>query len=375
MAQKLLPSPDVIVIGGGLLGCSPALHLALRSAQVIVLEKDHMGRHASGVNAGGVRRLGRLLPQIPMSVESHKIWLQIKDLVNDDCGFRPSSQIRVAETEEELTQLKERAFQVQALGFTHEEIIGRKELFEYLPALARHCVGGMIVRNDGYANPFRTVQAFRRKVTSLGVRIFEGAPVTDIHRSGSTWTVDTSKGSFSAPSVVNCAGGWGADIAAMLGEQPLPFKAEALMLTITQRMPRFITPVVGAQGRTLSFKQFENGTVMIGGGAKGTAYPETNATRLDFRQLAVNVNSAATLFPIMKKTRIIRCWAGIEGMLQDKLPVLGVATVPGAWHAFGFSSSGFQLGPISGRILADLIIDGNTDLSISNFSINRFNTS
>lgn len=375
MSQASTEFFDVIVIGGGLHGCSTALHLALRSARVVLLEKDNIGRHASGVNAGGVRRLGRALPEIPLSVESQKIWMHIGDLVDDDCGFVPSSQIKVAETEDELEQLKQRATEVQSLGFTHEEIIDRQDLRKCLPALAEHCVGGMIVRDDGHANPFRTVQAFRRKGASLGVRMVEGLTVNAITRHAGTWTVETDRGPFSAPTVVNCAGAWGAGIAMMMGEGQLPLKAVALMLSITARMPPFVTPVVGAQGRTLSFKQFDNGTVLIGGGARGVANPQTNETQLDFKQLAVNVASAATLFPIMQKACIVRCWAGIEGIIADGLPVIGSGTVPGAWHAFGFSSHGFQLGPISGRIVADLVTDGDTPLPVTPFSITRFSPS
>ena len=103
------------------------------------------------------------------------------------------------------------------------------------------------------------------------------------------------------------------------------------------------------------------------------ANPQTNETQLDFKQLAVNVNSAATLFPIMQKASIVRCWAGIEGMFADTLPIIGAGTIPGAWHAFGFSSHGFQLGPISGRIIADLVTNGSSELPIEAFSIVRFN--
>lgn len=238
-----------------------------------------------------------------------------------------------------------------------------------------HCVGGMIVRNDGHANPFRTTQAFRHKSVELGVRIIERAPVTDIHYKNMSWSVHTPKGHFSSPAIVNCAGAWGVNIASMLGEGHLPYKAAALMLSITERLPPFINPVVGAQGRALSFKQFDNGTVMIGGGAQGTADPQNNVTSLNFQQLAINVNSAATLFPIIRQARIVRSWAGMEGVVSDTLPFLGSATHPGAWHAFGFSAHGFQLGPISGRIIADLVTEGSTELPIEAFSINRFKNS
>ena len=94
-----MTAPDVIVIGGGLHGCSTALHLARRGIAALVIEKDHVGRHASGVNAGGVRRLGRHPAEIPLSVASMELWHTIRDLVDDDCGFRSHGQVKVAENE------------------------------------------------------------------------------------------------------------------------------------------------------------------------------------------------------------------------------------------------------------------------------------
>jgi glycine/D-amino acid oxidase-like deaminating enzyme len=78
---------DVIVIGGGIHGCSTALHLAMRGARVILLEKDYPGRHSSGVNAGGVRQLARHIAEVPISVFSMALWERIVELVDDDCGF------------------------------------------------------------------------------------------------------------------------------------------------------------------------------------------------------------------------------------------------------------------------------------------------
>ena len=362
---------DAIVIGAGLHGCSAALHLAMRGMSVIVLEKDYTGRHASGVNAGGVRRLGRALPEIPLAVASAKMWENIEALVDDDCGFQSSCQIKIAETEEALNDLKNRAAQVRNLGYEHEQIVDQAQLRELLPAVAPHCVGGMVVDGDGHANPYRTTQAFRLKCQSLGVRFVEGAEVTKITRKNNVWFISTPDTTFEAPNLVNCAGAWGGKISSLLGE-PVPIEARAPMLMITARMPKFVTPVVGVQGRTLSFKQFDNGTVLIGGGYEGRADPNTNKTYLDYGGLAENAQTAISVFPIMKKARVVRSWAGIEGVMPDKIPVLGRSQVDGAFHAFGFSAHGFQLGPVCGQIISDLIFEGKSKEPIEAFGIERF---
>lgn len=365
---------DIIVIGGGLHGLSAALYLAQAGMQVNLVEKDRIGRHASSANAGGVRQLGRALPEIPLAAAANKIWQNITELVGDDCGFRSVGQVKVAETPEELSDLKKRSADVAATGFNHEEIIGDDELYHLLPALKPDCVGGMVVRTDGHANPFQTVQAFGQKALALGVEIFEGAPVTTIKRQAGIWQITTTTDTFQAPIVINCAGAWGADVAQMLGDK-IPLRATALMLMITERLAPFIKPVVGSQARPLSFKQFDNGTVLIGGAYQGSADPAQNKTSLDFTGLAKNAASAATLFPAMKNAQILRCWAGIEGHTPDEMPVIGAGSENGVFHSFGFSAHGFALAPIGGQIIRDLVTSGNAGLPISAFSPHRFSGS
>ena len=368
-----MTSPDVLVIGGGLHGSSAALHLARRGARVTVIEKDYVGRHASGVNAGGVRRLGRDPAEIPLSVASLELWYRIGELVDDDCGFEHHGQVKVAETEAELEILRRRVEQVREMGFTHEEIVDRQELRALVPAIADHCVGAIVSRADGAADPFRTTSAFKRKAESLGVHFKEGCRVTKLVRAGGRWRVETDADkSWEASVVVNCAGAWADRITAQLGE-PVPLEAWAPMLMITARMPHFLKPVVGATARPLSFKQFANGTVLIGGGHKGRVQRDQNWTDLDFAGLAVSARTVWELFPIMHSAQIVRCWAGIEGRMPDDIPVIGPSsTSEGIFHAFAFAGHGFQLGPIVGSITAELVTTGKTNLPIDCFRIDRF---
>ncbi len=244
---------DVIVIGGGLHGCSAALHLARRGIKPLVIEKDHVGRHASGVNAGGVRRLGRHVAEIPLSVASMELWHSIRDIVDDDCGFESHGQIKVAESEAELEILRKRVAQVRALGFDHEELIGRDEVKQLVPAIAEHCTGAIICRRDGAALPYRTTLAFKRKAEALGARFIEGARAELVKRAGKNWRVTTAQSTHEAPILVNAAGGWADRIAAQLGE-PVPLEMIALMLMITAPVAPFLKPVMGAYGPAALFQ-------------------------------------------------------------------------------------------------------------------------
>lgn len=365
-------SADVIIIGGGLHGCSTALQLGRRGVRALVIEADHVGRHASGVNAGGVRRLGRHLAEVPMSVASMQLWHRIGDLVDDDCGFESHGQVRVAENEAQFEQQRQRVEALHALGHTHEELIGASELRGLIPAIAPHCVGAIVSRADGAALPYRTTLAFARKAVSLGARLLEGTRVTTLRRIGQVWRVQTDRGDFEAPVVVNAAGAWADRIAAQLDE-PVPLEPLALMLMITERVAPFLQPVVGAQARTLSFKQFANGTTLIAGGMRGRANIDAGTAEIDYEPLSVNVQSLCALFPAMQPVQIVRAWAGLEAHMPDRIPVIGPSsTHEGVWHQFGFSAHGFQLGPIVGSIVADLITTGATSLPIEPFSIARF---
>ena len=362
---------DVIVVGGGIHGCSAALHLVMRGLSVIVLEKDHVGRHASGVNAGGVRRLGRDLAEVPLAQAAAGYWQDIAALVDDDCGYRQSCYLKVARSQDELDKARSRVETLCSHGFTHEEIIDRETLREFLPAAADDCIGALHVAGDGYAHPFRTTQAFRRRAARLGVRFFEQTTVLSARREAGGWHIATSQADYSSESVVNAAGAWGGQFAAQLGDQ-IPLEAHAPMLAVTAPAPRFVSAVIGALGDALSLKQFENGTVLIGGGVRGRAVPERNRTLLDMAGIAKFLNTARGVFPLLRRANIVRTWAGIEGYTPDGLPVIDRGAADGVVHAFGFSAHGFQLAPAVGKIVAELVSGDEPALAIYPFRARRF---
>ena len=362
----------VIIIGGGLHGSSTALHLARSGVPALVLEKNYIGRHASGVNAGGVRTLSRHLAEVPLSLASRDIWIKIEDWVDDDCGFDQNGQMRVAENEADVATLHIRRQTMLDHGFTHEEWIEPEEIRSMIPAITPSIQGGLIVRADGSADPYRTTRAFRFKAQSLGARVMEGVSVHTILRESGQWRIETDKGIFTAPVLVNCAGAWADKIAAQMGE-PVPLEPVGPMMLVTTRMPHFLDPVVLGTGRALSFKQRANGTVLIGGGRLAWVDRDRDYSELDFRQLGEGARTVCDLFPHMKDAVVSRGWAGIEASMPDGIPVIGPSsTESDLYHAFGFSAHGFQLGPIVGKITADLITKGETDLPITPFSISRF---
>ncbi|EKU99496.1 glycine/D-amino acid oxidase, deaminating [Leptolyngbya sp. PCC 7375] len=363
---------DVVIIGGGLIGSSTALHLAMAGQRVIVVEKDSPGRHASGVNAGGLRRLNRHPAEIPLAVVAARMWRDIYSLVGSDCDVKLSGQVRVAENAADLEKLKERAAMVCSLGFDHEQLIDRAHLYTLVPALAPHCVGGLYTAGDGFARPYHALTAFRRKAESLGVEYRTGCRVTGIERVGDRWRVVSEQAKLDAPILVNCAGAWAGQVCDYLGE-PVPLKVGAPMMMVTERLPPFLELVVGVASRKLSFKQMQNGTVLIGGAYLADHDMVKETTEIDFFKLSESSRTVVELFPRMAGVRIVRTWAGLEAFMPDRIPVISASgKVPNVYHAFGFSAHGFQLSPVVGRIMSELILNQKSSLNIKPFSIQRF---
>jgi sarcosine oxidase subunit beta len=338
---------------------------------VIVVERDFVGRQASGATAAGVRTLGRAVEELPLSLEAAGAWHDMISLVGDDCGFLASGQLQVAEDEAALAAVTARVRRLQAHGMHHEELLGSDELKALVPDLPSHCLGGVWVAKDGAADPHRTIRAFQTACQGAGVRIFEERAVLGLSRVGNRWRIETGGGAIEAPTVLNAAGAWAGRVAEMAGEH-VEQSIRTSMMIVTERVSPRVAPVVSSFGRKLSFKQTPGGTILIGGGAQGRLAPDRNSSTVDMRALSEAAQSAARLFPWTKGLRIVRTWAGMEAMTRDHIPVLGwSAELEGMIHAFGFSGHGFQLVPSVGRTLAQLAAGIVSDHDLSPFSARR----
>tara|TARA_B110000483_G_scaffold1678_1_gene1915 strand:- start:93 stop:1247 length:1155 start_codon:yes stop_codon:yes gene_type:complete len=373
----------VIIIGGGIQGCAAAYFLAKRGQTVTLLEKDNIARHASGVNAGGVRRLGRDLAEIPLSLAAMDIWNHLSDEIGDAAmAFHPSFYVKVAIDEPGHIAGMARAEALQQAGFQHEVWLDETEIRKRIPCLARNISaknmaggeisGGLVVEGDGWAIPWRIVRGFADAAVRNGATITEHCHVESLKRQNDVWQIHTNAGDFEADIVVNCAGAWAADLARQSGEPDLPLTAYAPMLAVTERRPQILNAVMGILGHTLSLKQLDTGQFVIGGGVRADADIHQNEAGLSIPELATSMYRAAQLFPDIAHAKIIRCWSGIEGYMPDNLPVIGRGNQDGLVHGFGFSAHGFQLGPAVGEALADLVMGQQPRTSLAAFSPQRF---
>jgi sarcosine oxidase subunit beta len=362
---------DVAIVGGGTAGCSTALHLRWRGASVVLLERGSCGGQASGVNYGGVRQQGRALAELPLARRSRAMWDRLSEIVGTDCEFVATGHVKLARSEADMAELEAYRAAVRPYGL-ELELLGHDVLRSRYPWLGEAAVGGSLCADDGAANPRLVAPAFARAARAAGADVRENAPVTAIDHDGTRFCLRAANGiEASARTLVNVAGAWGNEIAARFGES-VPEDVIAPNMCVSEPLPYFMVPNFGVCGGGVYLRQIPRGNVIFGGGRaiadleRLRAYPVA-ATSLDAMRQTI------ALVPRLRHAQIIRTWTGIEGVMPDAIPVIGPSrTIPGLFHAFGFSGHGFQLGPAVGAVLTELVLDGTTLTPIAAFDIGRF---
>jgi sarcosine oxidase subunit beta len=371
-------SSDVLIIGGGLMGVCTAFFLRRRGVSVTVLEREQVGRQASGVNFGNVRRQARYLAQLPLANRAHGLWYRLPELIGEDVEFLPSGHIRVAYTQDQVGVLEKYARDAREYGLDLELFSGAAMRARY-PFLGPEVKAASLSATDGHANPRLAAPAFARAAVREGARIVENAEVMAIARDGTDFRASCADGrSFRAPTLLIASGAWGDKMSAAFGE-PVPMAVRGPQMAVTEPVPYRIGPAVGVATSLLHemlyFRQVKRGNIVFGGCGRGPAYPDLRRAYVLPEHTLAQFSQLKRLAPAVARLNIIRVWSGIEGYMEDSLPVMGASPgVSGLYYAFGFSGHGFQLGPGVGDVMAELIATGTTSTLIAPFCMGRFAT-
>jgi len=361
---------DVAIVGGGIAGCAAAVALRQAGLTVAVLEQALCGAGASGVNFGGVRQQGRNLAELPLARRARPLWDRLNEQLGEDVEFEASGHLKLARSEDEMAQLERHAQDVAEHGL-RLELLGPTALRAELPWLGHGVVGASLCAEDGHANPRLVGPAFARLARRLGAEVREHAAVLSAASGGDAFETRTAALEVRSRYLVNCAGVGAGRIAAGFGE-PVPLQPLVPNMLVTEPLPFFIDRSIGVCGGGIYLRQIARGNAILGGGG-GWGDAESSRSRpLSGASLAAMANATA-IVPALAGAHVIRSWTGIDGKMPDLIPVIGwSATTPNLVHAFGFSGHGFQLGPVVGEIIAELVTQGRSASPLAPFAIDRF---
>jgi sarcosine oxidase, subunit beta len=362
---------DAIVLGGGIAGCSAALHLRRKGLSVLLLERDLAGQRASGVNFGGVRQQGRALGELPLSRRARTLWADLPGLIGVDGELVVTGHLRLARSEAQMAVIEQHCRDAAAFGLVFEPL-GRNALRARFPWLGDVVVGGSFSAEDGQANPRLVSPAFAAAARRAGARIEEGAEIVAGEAGPEGFRLQARDGrAFAGRRLLNCAGAWAGKVAGWFGE-PVQIKPEAPQVLVTEPLPHRIGPVLGVVGGDLYLRQIARGNIIFGGG-EGSISSDWLRSRPRAEAARIASATAIEVVPQMRHAAVIRIWTGVDGDTPDGSPVVGPSRgCPGLFHAFGFCGHGFQLGPAAGAVLAELAAEGRTETDISALAIDRF---
>jgi sarcosine oxidase subunit beta len=369
---------DVAIIGGGLMGCSTAFFLAQRGLSAMVLETDKVGRQASGTNFGNVRRQGRPIAQLPLANRAIRIWRQSRELLGADVEYLQSGHMRVCfrDRPENIGKMEDYAKLAREEGLDLE-LLTSNALREKFPWLGADVLAGSYSPTDGHANPRLAAPAFARAAARLGAQIVEDTQIIHAEKRGDDFYLTAQDGrEFAAPILLITAGAWAGKIAGWFGEETL-ITPRAPTMSVTEPVPYAIAPAVGVmtpdEVETVYFRQVARGNIVLGGSTRAASYPDQYRAYVEPQNTMTQFEHLRRLAPALANLQVIRVWTGIEGYTQDSLPIMGPsAKVSGLFHAFGFSGSGFQIGPGVGETMAELIATGATAIPLAPYSVTRF---
>lgn len=418
--EEPLPSTaDVIIIGGGIMGCSAAWYLAKAKMRVVLLDRSHIASHQSGRNWGFVRKLCRDPLEVPLAVEALKLWPHLSEELGFETGWRRSGCLFLSDSAAEQQSYSEWHRAVRDL-VDDIRLLDSTETAEKLPQLKLKAHGAILAEQDGHAEPILATQAFARAAAREGAILLEECGAVRITTSGGRVSgVETEHGPIHAAAVICAAGAQSYRLMAGLGLK-LPQKTVRSTVALTKPLPDLGLPCFVGCG--LGLRQRPDGSCILATDAGtdiditldsfrasryflgeilrngkgfslnlGAPFMEELGTRLSVpraeravrpRNPDVPANPQRTqtalrlfsdLFGSAITPEIEKSWAGQIDVLPDALPVIDAPVqIPGLVIATGFSGHGFGLGPAVGSVLAQLTRGSPPSVDLTAFAADRF---
>jgi glycine/D-amino acid oxidase-like deaminating enzyme len=376
----MVPTADVVVIGGGVIGCSIAYHLAHRGVrQVTVLEKSFLASGATGKSSACVRQHYSTPETCRMVLES----LRFFETFEERTGGRPASFVRVGYllgVDDRLRAPMEASVALQQSIGIKTRLVTPEEIREIEPRLrVDDFVAGCYEPESGYADPAQTTSGLAAAARERGARILEQVEVLGILTArGRVTGVRTSGGEIQTPVVVNAAGIWGDRVGRMAGLE-IPITVCRHKISFFARPPHAAGPhpLVYDFVKNIYTRPETGGLTLVGPldaeEVNDRVDPDRYNEGVTFEETADAMERAAHRFPVMEQGEVARGYAGCFDVTPDWHPVLDHSPVGGFYIAVGFSGHGFKLSPAVGAMMARLVTDGKTPGDdVDAFRLSRF---
>ncbi len=367
---------DVVIIGGGIVGSSIAWHLtAAGCKRVLVIERESaQGKGSTGKSMGGVRAQFSTPVNIQMSLYSIPFYARFDETLGHPAGYRPQGYLFLATRQAHLDYLRANFARQEALGLEEVRMISTEEIAAMLPQLrSDDILGGSFCPTDGFVDPYSAMNGFMAGAQEHGATLWKKTEVAGITTDPRGVTgVETSRDPVSARVVVNAAGAWASEVARTAGIH-LPVEPLRRMLVPSEPFDEFphTSPMVIDMSNGFHFRPEARGFLLAWNDPE-----ETPGYKTDFEPSFIEkiLNHAANRVPAFENLAVNpkRAWAGLYEMSPDHHAILGeVPELPGFYLANGFSGHGVMHAPATGKILSDLILEGNTavvsDVSVLGF--------
>jgi len=371
-----------VIIGAGVIGTSIAFHLAKQGCRdVVILEKNYTGSGSTEKCAGGIRQQFSLEEDILLSMESVEFFSRFEAETGHHADFRQNGYLMLATTDDDMMILRRNVDIQRKLGLK-VDLLSPSEIQEMVPQLrSDDILGGSFCRSDGYADPYSVVNGLASAAKKFGVIVLEETEVLDINiKKGGTKEIITNRDTFETPVVVNAAGPYAGLIGKMIGIKiPVRPAKRHIFITGPIQYAEFTDSLVWKKYPMVV--DFHSGLWLrregpsLIFGRRNPDEPESFDSSIDWDYFTQIVGPEISFrFPVFENIGIMRAQAGLHSDTPDNLAILGkVPGFEGVFLACGFSGHGFMHSPAVGRIMAELILKGETSFqNIELFSLERF---
>ncbi|MCS0599695.1 FAD-binding oxidoreductase [Streptomyces sp. LP11] len=380
MAKRL--TCDVVVVGAGMVGAACAWYAARASLDVRVVDRGPVAGGTTGAGEGNLLVSDKGPgPELELALLSARLWAELADGLGAAVEYEPKGGLVIASTPAALSALTRFAAGQRAAGVTADPV-GPDELRSLEPYLIPGVAGGVRYPQDAQVMP---ALAAAHLLRASGARVHTGRTVTGVLRApdGTVRGVRTDHGDLHAPAVVNAAGTWGGDLAA-LARVRLPVLPRRGFVLVTEPLPRRVRHKVYAAdyvADVASDSAALRSSPVVEGTAAGPVLIGATRERVGFdRSLSLPAvralaRGAIGLFPFLAGVRALRTYAGFRPYLPDHLPAIGPdPRAPGLFHACGHEGAGIGLATGTGRLIAQALTGKAPDMDLTPFRPERFDT-